>query len=1368
MAEAETVALADLNRSVFADNGPDGETSCRIGDLRSVKRWVLQGEPGSGKSTVLEQEAARAGTRPVSARAFTEGTERPDGPVVFIDAVEEYRTGDPGRDPLRDLFRALKHTNYPRWRLACRAISLSPPDRRLLQAEFGAVDIWTLDQLRSDEKLQLLASFGHPDPLTLLTKLEAIGSEGLLGNPALAKLLAGALTLDGPDIYSRGQVFERAVVEMAYETNPDLPERPERPLPSALLRAAERGCLVLMLSARSDIWLHSIRPPGDHLVTRDDLLPLEVDTEALRFAVDTPLFLGEGGSFIPAHRTVAEFLAGRALADLVNRENGAPPALPLRRAIALLSAPDGHPAPALAGTWAWFVTALSKGPHAAQAMELVGQHPELLLSQGDPAQLPTPHKRRLLESTGGKDPWFLSALRGSSAVAGLASDDIAPELTAVLVSKAESSNRRILILEALRLGRPLPQLTGPVAIVAKDALEPEWLRRRAVNVLSERSPEAAAQLRDVYEAVRQERTPEGIEVRLATVEGLVGRGATSAEVRSVLVDYATTGDRVMGYSRGLERALEAFPLEDLFEQPLPGYRRTIGGSRIYEVSGLVERILAATIARVAADLGPGTLLRWLANAGMKQDQDPGEPVRRAIAVWLTQGEDRAVALFDALSAQSHRRAWRICAEYRRWTGDHPSGVVADHILDQLECATGSKDVTFKAELAFHVVGGAAEDSRLYWRLWGLLEGRAETKLYFEALTRCSLEEWRAEWAERKRAQAEKTKRRWEKDRAWLDAHGPGVAAGVETQALGNAARVYLGEIDNIEGKSGDDRLNDWVGAENAEAILTGWSNVVANLDWPATKLADLVISRQTPWAALIAAVWLSRSTDADEASNRLSPAAALAALRGHYRLDQDARSSVAEICAACLMRGPAEREFLHQFWAGTLATKVDDDYLPHLSAFDQYDQVGLLLEGLLREEPDRPFPALRSALPILASHLPFNRVRLLVDEALARSLGPEAHALWTLVAFMADPTGHEATFAAVMSSPVVQELLDSFRNLAFVSAFQAWSEHAVSRDMALVRLLGQVFPPTEGFDTHDDRMSQAVAECVDRLAKRPTREASEAFDTLCATLAGTRWHDLLRNRREAQLRLRREVEFSAPAPVEVARALAAGRPATAVELRAVVLEVLEALARDIRDGDTSPWKGFWNHPTETGEPKSDDDETPTIKRSPKIENDCRDLLTDRMRDRLIRYGLSANRLAPEARSMDERRIDLLIIGEEVAALPLEAKRHINPELWTAPAQQLLPYTRSSKSQGYGVYLIFWFGLAAGAVSNPPGGVRIETPAALRTTIEAGLSDEQRSTIAVIVLDVSPPASDAEPRRKRARVSNTKARAPKLSRKERQQ
>ena len=66
------------------------------------------------------------------------------------------------------------------------------------------------------------------------------------------------------------------------------------------------------------------------------------------------------------------------------------------------------------------------------------------------------------------------------------------------------------------------------------------------------------------------------------------------------------------------------------------------------------------------------------------------------------------------------------------------------------------------------------------------------------------------------------------------------------------------------------------------------------------------------------------------------------------------------------------------------------------------------------------------------------------DEALARSLGPEAHALWTLVAFMANPTGHEATFAAVMSSPVVQELLDSFRNLAFVSAFQAWSEHAVS------------------------------------------------------------------------------------------------------------------------------------------------------------------------------------------------------------------------------------------------------------------------------------------------------------------------------------
>ncbi len=46
----------------------------RVSDLRAWPHVVLLGEPGMGKSTVLEREAAAAaGTRPLTVRAFVHG-----------------------------------------------------------------------------------------------------------------------------------------------------------------------------------------------------------------------------------------------------------------------------------------------------------------------------------------------------------------------------------------------------------------------------------------------------------------------------------------------------------------------------------------------------------------------------------------------------------------------------------------------------------------------------------------------------------------------------------------------------------------------------------------------------------------------------------------------------------------------------------------------------------------------------------------------------------------------------------------------------------------------------------------------------------------------------------------------------------------------------------------------------------------------------------------------------------------------------------------------------------------------------------------------------------------------------------------------
>lgn len=99
---------AETDRQVLAreSNTPQ---RFRLSDLRDRPRYVLLGEPGSGKSTAFQREAEAAGIQPVTARQFVSGgRHRPQGTTVFIDALEEYRIGEAGIDRLATLIEALE------------------------------------------------------------------------------------------------------------------------------------------------------------------------------------------------------------------------------------------------------------------------------------------------------------------------------------------------------------------------------------------------------------------------------------------------------------------------------------------------------------------------------------------------------------------------------------------------------------------------------------------------------------------------------------------------------------------------------------------------------------------------------------------------------------------------------------------------------------------------------------------------------------------------------------------------------------------------------------------------------------------------------------------------------------------------------------------------------------------------------------------------------------------------------------------------------------------------------------------------------------------------------------------------------------
>ena len=129
---------------------------------------------------------------------------------------------------------------------------------------------------------------------------------------------------------------------------------------------------------------------------------------------------------------------------------------------------------------------------------------------------------------------------------------------------------------------------------------------------------------------------------------------------------------------------------------------------------------------------------------------------------------------------------------------------------------------------------------------------------------------------------------------------------------------------------------------------------------------------------------------------------------------------------------------------------------------------------------------------------------------------------------------------------------------------------------------------------------------------------------------------------------------------------------------------------------------------------------------------CRDALLSDLRPRLSTLDVSAE---PEGRYAAGTMADIRVSSGGFN-VPVELKRSMSPDLWTAVGDQLIPrYARDPGADGRGIYLVFWFG-SGGLCRNPPSGRRPENAGELERRLRATLSEDARRSIAICVVDVS--------------------------------
>ncbi len=1395
-----------------------GSDPLPLSAYRSVPAYVLLGDPGAGKTTEFIREYKDLGDSAayVKARDFMTDVvpyQELQGRTVFIDGLDEMRAGAAlARTPLDEIRNRLVRLGAPHFRLSCREADwLGPNDRQSLEAVSpdSRITVLLLDELNEKATRELLAAatgIDNADAFKEEARRQGLGA--MLRNPQLLQLLTKAVGSGGAWPDSRLKTLDLACRKMATEYNDEHLYAGRRHPIEIVLRAAGYLCAQQLLCGFEGYELALGDLAADSgskgLVLLDDLgdtTPV-LSRGAIKAALATTLFRpnGETGR-VPSHRLIAEFLAGRYLAEVING------GLPARRVVALMTGvSDGRVVTALRGLSAW----LAARPGEARR-QLIDADPVGVGLYGDIGEFTLQDRERLLRSLvefAAQGPLFGHAWQDDRALGygddtarafrSLASADMLESIRSVLrtpVGQPQRDRTTAFMAEVLSEAEesakePLIPLVPELRTIMRDPDRPPWVTARALDAHIHIAPpdeHSARVLVELLEAIQGGVTPDpGEGMRVTLLEHLYPNVIGAAEVWRC--GLPRPSHNVIGslssfwHLRVPEYSDEC--IAELLDALSKDVRHLIPALAHSYLDDLPVQLLARGLSAFGDTLDMGRLFGWLDVAGnahrarsLNEDDDRfvrewlerRPKIQKAVfLLWLrgqvTREPERSHGLWSCDALHSSQ----LPGDFGLWCLDqaialeHSEPDLALQLLDRSYFALANPAI--REGLALNDLRARIGTGLLARRL-AEHDDRRSTDAEMEE-RRHEMEQRRERWNEKERQRQEGWRERL---RSELDDLRNNQFFAPDLHTL---AKAYLGMFSSVDRESSPrQRIHDFIGGDDVlvNAVMTAIREAVFRDDVPTVDdTISLHSESKHSWLAypVLASLHLL-SEDEPARLDGIADDRRREALAILYCVPSDRESAhwheqwfhrepelVLEAlytCAAPQLRAGAE--FVSCLNALDSFSGRDDS-TPHL----RFDKGTALFEA-------------RPPAPHLGDHddlIHDARLRLL-DAIPTRTSNKQMSLLDGLLTHAMQDADN---------SPL-QEMAARKLSLRSLTVNQRTRWLAVD---ALLSGRANLKPLKEYVIQNEVRVRH-FAEFLRRTSRRDNMRRS--------VLAGVREPEVLKDAIEI---LGRSFE-----PVEWGGTITLGMEMS--ELLAVLIAQLSTLAGDDADRAFSdliddPRLVRWHdrlvsaherqhvvhrdalcrHPGVSevqrtlshGAPANAADLSALLQdriadiaaavrggndnpwrnywsddrsrppTKPKHEDSCRDALLGDLKERLRPVGVDAT---PEGRYAADNRADIRASCSEFN-VPIEIKKNSHPDLWTAIHRQLIDkYTIDQATSGYGIYLVLWFG--ADETKTPPDGKRPDTPEALKHRLEQGLTPDEARKISVIVMDVTKPGESSD-------------------------